>query len=184
MTMMKKQQKKKKKKRQAAGATITRKENDEWMTEHEMFKTLRTAAAEALEETSNKEDAPFVFLDCASRATIGKRMTKLLGHEIEEDELFWIKDAPNNKNDIAVNKRTAYNERGWSVFGSASLKEAFKNLSQMKKQQMMQKKVKRKKEGEEKRMTQEEMLLEAAQTEIMNLRNLERVSVREEEVKK
>ncbi|KAJ0015209.1 hypothetical protein Pint_21450 [Pistacia integerrima] len=123
-------------------------------------------------------------LDCAFRATIGKRMTKLLGHEIEEDELFWIKDAPNNKNDIAVNKRTAYNERGWSVFGSASLKEAFKNLSQMKKEKMMQKKVKRKKEGEEKRMTQEEMLLEAAQTEIMNLRNLERVSVREEEVKK
>lgn len=33
-------------------------------------------------------------------------------------------------------------------------------------------------------MTQEEMLLEAAQTEIMNLRNLERVLAREEEVKK
>ncbi|KAL4183001.1 hypothetical protein AMTRI_Chr11g153030 [Amborella trichopoda] len=44
--------------------------------------------------------------------------------------------------------------------------------------------VKRKKEGEEKRMTQEEMLLEAAQTEIVNLRNLERVLAREEEVKK
>ncbi|WVZ25107.1 hypothetical protein V8G54_003651 [Vigna mungo] len=44
--------------------------------------------------------------------------------------------------------------------------------------------VKRKKEGEEKRMTQEEMLLEAAQTEIMNLRNLERVLAREEEVKR
>ncbi|KAJ8420940.1 hypothetical protein Cgig2_031214 [Carnegiea gigantea] len=44
--------------------------------------------------------------------------------------------------------------------------------------------IKRKKEGEEKRMTQEEMLLEAAQTEIMNLRNLERVLAREEEVKK
>ncbi|WCJ42632.1 sequence-specific DNA binding transcription factors DNA binding DNA binding [Euphorbia peplus] len=42
----------------------------------------------------------------------------------------------------------------------------------------------RKKQGEEKRMTQEEMLLEAAQTEIMNLRNLERVLAREEEVKK
>nr|CAD1838638.1 unnamed protein product [Ananas comosus var. bracteatus] len=38
--------------------------------------------------------------------------------------------------------------------------------------------------GEEKRMTQEEMLLEAAETEIMNLRNLERVLAREEEVKK
>ncbi|KAF4349732.1 hypothetical protein CsatB_001433 [Cannabis sativa] len=44
--------------------------------------------------------------------------------------------------------------------------------------------IKRKKEGEEKRMTQEEMLLEAAQTEIMNLRNLEKVLAREEEVKK
>jgi vacuolar protein sorting-associated protein 72 len=44
--------------------------------------------------------------------------------------------------------------------------------------------IQRKKVGEEKRMTQEEMLLEAAQTEIMNLRNLERVLAREEEVKK
>ncbi|KNA17438.1 hypothetical protein SOVF_079950 [Spinacia oleracea] len=44
--------------------------------------------------------------------------------------------------------------------------------------------VKRKKEGEEKRMSQEEMLLEAAQTEITNLRHLERVLAREEEVKK
>jgi vacuolar protein sorting-associated protein 72 len=33
-------------------------------------------------------------------------------------------------------------------------------------------------------MTQEEMLLEAAETEIINLRNLERVLAREEEVKK
>lgn len=44
--------------------------------------------------------------------------------------------------------------------------------------------IKRKKEGEEKRMTQEEMLLEAAQTEIINSRHLERVLAREEEVKK
>ncbi|XP_045825779.1 SWR1 complex subunit 2-like [Trifolium pratense] len=44
--------------------------------------------------------------------------------------------------------------------------------------------IKRKKEGEEKKMSQEEMLLEAAQTEIMNLRNLERVLAREEEVKR
>ncbi|KAL6857072.1 hypothetical protein ACP4OV_018454 [Aristida adscensionis] len=44
--------------------------------------------------------------------------------------------------------------------------------------------IKKKKEGEEKRMTQQEMLLEAAETEIMNLRNLERVLAREEEVKK
>ncbi|KAM3211671.1 hypothetical protein ACQJBY_065042 [Aegilops geniculata] len=44
--------------------------------------------------------------------------------------------------------------------------------------------IKKRKEGEEKRMTQEEMLLEAAETEIMNMRNLERVLAREEEVKK
>ncbi|KAK2998223.1 hypothetical protein RJ639_024175 [Escallonia herrerae] len=50
--------------------------------------------------------------------------------------------------------------------------------------QATMKPIKRRKEGEEKRMTQEEMLLEAAQTEIMNLRNLERVLAREEEVKK
>ncbi|KAH9734629.1 SWR1 complex subunit 2 [Citrus sinensis] len=50
--------------------------------------------------------------------------------------------------------------------------------------QATMKPIKRKKEGEEKRITQEEMLLEAAQTEIMNLRNLERVLAREEEVKK
>lgn len=50
--------------------------------------------------------------------------------------------------------------------------------------QATMKPIKRKKEGEEKKMTQEEMLLEAAQTEIINLRNLERVLAREEEVKK
>ncbi|KAK1287785.1 hypothetical protein QJS10_CPB19g00432 [Acorus calamus] len=50
--------------------------------------------------------------------------------------------------------------------------------------QATMKPIKRKKEGEEKRMTQEEMLIEAAETELMNLRNLERVLAREEEVKK
>ncbi|KAL8129512.1 hypothetical protein V2J09_018667 [Rumex salicifolius] len=50
--------------------------------------------------------------------------------------------------------------------------------------QATMKPIKRKKEGEEKKMSQEEMLLEAAQTEVMNLRNLERVLAREEEVKK
>lgn len=50
--------------------------------------------------------------------------------------------------------------------------------------QASMKPIKRKKEGEEKRMTQEEMLAEAAQTEIMNLRNLEHMLAREEEVKR
>ncbi|CAN8242217.1 unnamed protein product [Cochlearia groenlandica] len=44
--------------------------------------------------------------------------------------------------------------------------------------------IQRKKVGEEKRMSQAEMFLEAAQIDIMNLRNLERVLAREEEVKK
>ncbi|KAH9295501.1 hypothetical protein KI387_039089, partial [Taxus chinensis] len=44
--------------------------------------------------------------------------------------------------------------------------------------------VKRKREGEDRRMTQEEMLLEAAQTEILNSRHLEKMLAREEEVKK
>ncbi|KAL5834516.1 hypothetical protein ACOSQ4_014013 [Xanthoceras sorbifolium] len=39
-------------------------------------------------EVSNKEDAP-VFLDHGSRGTRGKRMTKLLDEEIEEDEFFF-----------------------------------------------------------------------------------------------
>ncbi|KAJ0078531.1 hypothetical protein Patl1_24307 [Pistacia atlantica] len=69
-----------------------------------------------MEETSNKEDAPVAFLDRASLATRGKRTTKLHDGEIEEDELLWNQDAlKSNKNDIAVNKRTAYNERGWNV---------------------------------------------------------------------
>lgn len=43
-------------------------------------------------ETSGKDESP-IFLDRTSRATRGKRMTKLLGEEIEEDELFWNQDA-------------------------------------------------------------------------------------------
>ena len=34
-----------------------------------------------------------VLLDRASRATRGKRLTKLLDDEIQEDELFWNQDA-------------------------------------------------------------------------------------------
>ncbi|KAJ0078534.1 hypothetical protein Patl1_24300 [Pistacia atlantica] len=180
-----------------------------------------------MEETSNKEDAPVVFLDHTSRATRGKRMTKLLDDEIEEDGLLWNQDSlKSNKKDIAVNKRTAYNEYGWSVFGSASLEGIFQEENddnyveeaeladefdcdfdqdepepdgggendaeerQAERDpiradlQATMKPIKRKKEGEKKRMTQEEMLLEAAQTEIMNLRNLECNLAGEEEVKK
>lgn len=43
-------------------------------------------------ETSKESEAR-VFLDRTSRPTRGKRMTKLLDDEVEEDELFWNQDA-------------------------------------------------------------------------------------------
>ncbi|KAJ0079951.1 hypothetical protein Patl1_24312 [Pistacia atlantica] len=220
-----------------------------------------------MEETSNKEDAPVVFLDRTSRATRGKRMTKLLDEENEEDELFWNQDAlKEEENDDNYVEETEVADEFDSDFdedepepdeeGENDAEERVrpkkrlifpgKTLAKKKKKkkekvlskldsspeeskktqqstppenqdvpddaegertirkstrtavivrqaerdairaalQATMKPIKRKKEGEEKRMTQEEMLLEAAQTEIMNLRNLERVLAREEEVKK
>ncbi|KAL8511611.1 hypothetical protein ACS0TY_018133 [Phlomoides rotata] len=216
-------------------------------------------------ETS-KENAPqHVSLDRSSRATRGKRMTKLLDDEIEEDELFWNQDAlkedeqdieyeeegevadvfdsdfdedePNadeeaekepeerttkkkliypgkvppkkkqKKNKVlSMPERAPKDEKSLeeptrsehhdvpddaeaekvvrkSTRTSVIIRQAERDAIQAALQATM-KPIKRKKEGEEKRMTQEEMLLEAAQTEIMNLRNLERVLAREEEVKK
>jgi hypothetical protein len=43
-------------------------------------------------ETS-KESEAHVFLDRTTRPTRGKRMTKLLDEEVEEDELFWNQEA-------------------------------------------------------------------------------------------
>lgn len=40
-----------------------------------------------------EEETPLVLLDRASRATRGKRLTKLLDDENQEDELFWNQDA-------------------------------------------------------------------------------------------
>ncbi|GAB2235516.1 hypothetical protein Droror1_Dr00025941 [Drosera rotundifolia] len=212
------------------------------------------------------EETP-VFLDRSSRATRGKRMTKLLDDELEEDEMFWNQEAlkeeenddqyeeeggevadefdsdfnddesePDNDSVNDVEDRTRPKKR--LIFPgkapSKKKKKMKKDLSQISKiqkeeklsnnsrpphdhdapddtegeksvrkstrtavivkqaerdairaaLQAIAKPIKRKKEGEEKRMSQEEMLLEAAQTEIMNLRNLERVLAREEEVKK
>ncbi|XP_009771926.1 SWR1 complex subunit 2 [Nicotiana tabacum] len=218
-------------------------------------------------EESNKEENA-VFLDRSSRATRGKRMTKLLDDELEEDELFWNQEAlKDEENDIEYEEegeaidvfdsdfdedepepdeegenepddRTRTKKR--LIFPgkpSAKKKKKKKNLTKSEKAtqenekapdpdpstpsehhdthddieeertirkstrtavivkqaereairaalQATMKPIKRKKEGEEKKMTQEEMLLEAAQTEVMNLRNLERVLAREEEVKK
>ncbi|PHT81005.1 SWR1 complex subunit 2 [Capsicum annuum] len=213
-------------------------------------------------ESSKEENAS--ILDRASRATRGKRMTKLLDDELEEDELFWNQEAlKDEENDVE------YEEEGEAVDvfdsdfdedesepdeegenepvdrtlkkkrliypgkPSAKKKKKMKNLTKSGKEpqeneealdpstpsehhdthddteaertlrkstrtavvvkqaereairaamQATAKPVKRKKEGEEKKMTQEEMLLEAAQTEVMNLRNLERVLAREEEI--
>lgn len=216
---------------------------------------------------NRNQDAQQAFLDRATRATRGKRMTKLLDEEIEEDEMFWNQDAlKEEENDLEYEEEgevadifdsdfdedepeadeEAENEPDERTKTTKRLIFPGKQLPKKKKKkkekelsksefskdektseqstpsghhhdvhedaevektvrkstrtsviirqaerdamraalQATMKPVKRKKEGEEKRMTQEEMLLEAAQTEIMNLRNLERVLAREEEVKK
>ncbi|XP_071734695.1 SWR1 complex subunit 2 [Rutidosis leptorrhynchoides] len=231
-----------------------------------------------MESDKDKDDA-VVFLDRASRATRGKRMTKLVDDEIEEDDEFWNQDALKEEEDDTnyveekeaadvfdsdfdedepepeedadnepddrkrPKKKLAFPGKPKSTFpGKHKLSFPGKQLPKKKKAKVVSepdssetnpeqskstpledhdvpddtevekttrkstrtavivkqaerdairaslqatiKPIKRKKEGEEKRMTQEEMLLEAAQTEIMNLRNLERVLAREEEVKK
>ncbi|KAJ9540323.1 hypothetical protein OSB04_026829 [Centaurea solstitialis] len=214
---------------------------------------------------SDKEDV--VFLDRASRATRGKRMSKLVDEEVEEDDEFWNQDAlkeeeddtnyveekevadvfdsdfdedepepeeeaenepderkrprkrlafpgkqlpkkKNKKKQKVVSEGDSSNDEGTnpeqstpqedhdvpddtevekttrkSTRTAVIVRQAERDAIRASLQATM-KPIKRKKEGEEKRMTQEEMLLEAAQTEIMNLRNLERVLAREEEVKK
>ncbi|CAI9091441.1 OLC1v1026479C3 [Oldenlandia corymbosa var. corymbosa] len=215
-------------------------------------------------ETTGKEEAQ-MFLDRSSRATRGKRMTKLLDEEIEEDEAFWNQEAlkeeehdveyeeeaevadvfdsdfetdesePDDEGEKEPDERIRPKKRliypGKTLAKSKKKKKAppqVENDAQDERTpeqstpsehhdgaedveaertirkstrtavvvrqaerdairaalQATIKPIKRKKEGEEKRMTQEEMLLEAAQTEIVNLRNLERVLAREEEVKK
>ncbi|KAG9456033.1 hypothetical protein H6P81_000541 [Aristolochia fimbriata] len=217
-----------------------------------------------------------VFLNPTTRATRGKRMTKLLDEEAEEDEVFWNQEAfkeeendvnyeeeaevadvfdsdfdedepepeeeVENEADERVRKKKKLVFPGKSLTKKKSKKKVLSKLEQIPKEEILDevpkedesspkeqsefpehqevpddaeaertirkstrtsvivrqaerdairaalqatmKPIKRRKEGEEKRMTQEEMLLEAAETEIMNLRNLERVLAREEEVKK
>ncbi|KAJ4807820.1 Vacuolar protein sorting protein 72 [Rhynchospora pubera] len=233
-------------------------------------------AAEAEED----EESLLLLLDRASRATRGKRMTKLLDEELEHDEVFWNQDAlkeeehddnyeeeaeapdvydsdfdedepdPDEEAETVVEERLPVKKRlifpgkqmrkiqaNKSKSKSKSKVTKKKDLSELEKEeetskadkssnevakggkpdsteeqeaektirkstrtsvivrqaereairaelQAAMKPIKRKKQGEEKRMTQEEMLLEAAETEIMNLGNLERVLAREEEVKK
>ncbi|CAM8985164.1 hypothetical protein QQ045_006434 [Rhodiola kirilowii] len=214
---------------------------------------------------NSKEQEP-VFLDRSSRGTRGKRMTKLLDEEVEEDELFWNQEAlkdevhddnyeeeaevadefdsdfdedepePDEEGEKEPDERGQTKKRLLPPGKTApKKKKKTKDLSQLgtapkeenidddgivqeqygspegvKEERTVRKStrtavvvrqaerdaiqaaiqatvkpiIKKKKEGEEKRMTQEEMLLEAAQTEIMNMRNLERVLAREEEVKK
>ncbi|TKY59739.1 SWR1 complex subunit 2 [Spatholobus suberectus] len=212
-----------------------------------------------MEERSGED---IVLRDRASRATRGKRLTKLLDEEIQEDELFWNQDAlreddeddnyqeepeiadefdsdfdedepepdeeepDKNDADERMHKKKRLIFPGKTLAKKKKKKKILSKLESSPKEeersgkvaeeqqeetgermirkstrtsvivrqaerdairaalQATIKPVKRKKEGEEKRMTQEEMLLEAAQTEIMNLRNLERVLAREEEVKR
>ncbi|XP_025820955.1 SWR1 complex subunit 2 [Panicum hallii] len=205
------------------------------------------------------DDEPPVLLDRASRATRGKRITKLLEDEIEQDEVFWnqdaLKDEDNDDNyeeeqdagdefdsdfdryesgpddepekeereRLPIKKRLMFPGKTLRKTNAKKKKKVTPKLEDDKPSPSTQadfpdeletektirkstrtsvivrqaereairaekeatvKPIKKKKEGEEKRMTQEEMLLEAAETEIMNLRNLERVLAREEEVKK
>ncbi|XP_047334756.1 SWR1 complex subunit 2 [Impatiens glandulifera] len=212
-------------------------------------------------QTVEKEDN--VFLNRASRSTRGKRMTKILNEEIEEDELFWNQEAlkeeevddnyeegpevadvfdsdfdddePEPEEELEKEVDDSMKRKKKLVYpGKQPAKKKKKVLSELEQipqdersphdstagepqdvpedvevertlrkstrtsvvvrqaerdairasLQLTMKPIKKKKEGEEKKITQEEMLLEAAQTEIMNLRNLERVLAREEEVKK
>ncbi|CAA0814376.1 SWR1 complex subunit 2 [Striga hermonthica] len=215
-------------------------------------------------DTSKEEAEQHTFLDRASRATRGKRLTKLVDEELEEDELFWNQDAlkeeehdaeyeeegevadvfdsdfdesepepdqevENEPNERRTKKKLIFpgkpsakkkKKKETAISKSESVPKDEKSVDQLSPEhhdvtndaeaekivrkstrtsviirqaerdairaalQATMKPIKRKKEGEEKRMTQEEMLLEAAQTEIMNLRNLEKVLAREEEVKK
>ncbi|XP_008808819.1 SWR1 complex subunit 2 [Phoenix dactylifera] len=213
---------------------------------------------------ADTEEDP-VVLDRSARLTRGKRMTRLVDEEIEQDEVFWNQDALKEEEDdvnyeeepeaadefdsdfdedepdpddeaeneaeirVPIKKRLIF--PGKPVTKKKNKKKVLSKLDKVPKSekssekatpsehqdapdelegervvrkstrtsvivrqaerdairaalQASMKPIKRKKEGEEKRMTQEEMLLEAAQTEIMNLRNLERVLAREEEVKK
>lgn len=45
------------------------------------------------QDQEQEQEEAHVFLDRTSRPTRGKRMTKLLDDEIEEDELFWNQEA-------------------------------------------------------------------------------------------
>ncbi|RCV29308.1 hypothetical protein SETIT_6G002500v2 [Setaria italica] len=212
------------------------------------------------------DDEPPVLLDRASRATRGKRITKLLEDEVEQDEVFWNQDALKDEEDddnyeeeqdagdefdsdfdqdepepddepekeererLPIKKRLMFpgktlrktnvkkkvtpkledDEKAAKSADKASpstpadvpdeletekiirkstrtsviVRQAEREAIRAEKEATAKPIIKKKKEGEEKRMTQEEMLLEAAETEIMNLRNLERVLAREEEVKK
>ncbi|CAO2210458.1 unnamed protein product [Urochloa humidicola] len=210
------------------------------------------------------DDDPPVLLDRASRATRGKRITKLLEDEVEQDEVFWnqdaLKDEDNDDNyeeeqdagdefdsdfdkdesepddepeneereRLPIKKRLMFPGKTLrktntkkkkaiskleddtkasdkpspstpadvpdevetektirkSTRTSVIVRQAEREAIRAEKEATAKPIVKKKKEGEEKRMTQEEMLLEAAETEIMNMRNLERVLAREEEVKK
>lgn len=234
-------------------------------TEQKVAECERVSTME--EKNSGEEErSNLLLLDRASRATRGKRLSKLLDDEVQQDELFWGQDAlkeededdnyqeeaeiadefdsdfdqdePEPDEEQPQNDDERMNKKKRLVYpGKATLakkkkkKKILSNLDDPPKiddnddgdddknnknnnqdddaKEVMIRKSTRtsvivrqaereairealkatykpviRKKGEEKKMSQEEMLLEAAQTEIMNLRNLERVLAREEEVKR
>nr|POE65538.1 swr1 complex subunit 2 [Quercus suber] len=54
-----------------------------------------------MDSSKEQEEEAHAFLDRTTRPTRGKRMTKLLDEEIEEDELFWNQEAlKDEENDV------------------------------------------------------------------------------------
>eukprot|EP00252_Welwitschia_mirabilis_P006973 TRINITY_DN17945_c0_g2_i1.p1 TRINITY_DN17945_c0_g2~~TRINITY_DN17945_c0_g2_i1.p1 ORF type:complete len:491 (-),score=144.70 TRINITY_DN17945_c0_g2_i1:314-1786(-) len=224
------------------------------------FKTTQKSPKNLALMASMEDPTPLI-LERSTRSTRGKRMSKIMGEELEHDEQFWGQDAfrEEDNDDDYYEEGEAVDEfdsdfdddepeqdeetqdeeerrpvkKKKLLFGKPLVKKAPKKsktstdrppksvedskVSETKTQDAVvdaegertirkstrtavivrqaerdllrasqsstKEKGKRKKE-EERRMTQEEMLLEAAKTEITNLKNLERMLAHEEEVKK
>jgi hypothetical protein len=59
------------------------------------WKTQQKQSESSMEEKNSGENekAALLLLDRKSRATRGKRLSKLLDDEVQQDELFWSQDA-------------------------------------------------------------------------------------------
>jgi vacuolar protein sorting-associated protein 72 len=118
---------------------------------------------------------------------INAKKKKKVVPKLEDDsktDKYSDQQSPSKQTDIPDELETGEKTIRKSTRTSVIVRQAEREAIRAEKEATMKPVIKKKKEGEEKRMTQEEMLLEAAETEIINLRNLERVLAREEEVKK